>query len=578
MAAATATCIMLTGAGLLLQDQRASWLRFTATLSTLSSLVIAVIGILGFIYQVGYLQGDSPFSQMSFATAFSLVALGLGILLVRPERPWLAVAISRDEGGALVRRLLPAVLLSPAILGWLELNAVRAGLVTNETGIATVVLIVTFGLAWLTLWVAQAANRRAIARQRLQSALQRMNEKLEKRVAERTVELEHIQGALVQAQKMEAVGQLTGGLAHDFNNLLTGIVGSLELLHTRVEQGRTDEISRYIAGAQGSANRAAVLTHRLLAFSRQQTLDPKLISLNRLVEGMEELIRRTIGPEIQFNVLGATDLWTTRCDPSQLENALLNLCINARHAMPGGGSLTVKTANVRLDAEAANRTGVPAGQYVALYVTDTGLGMPPEVIARAFDPFFTTKPIGEGSGLGLSMVYGFARQSGGQARIDSQVGKGTTIQIFLPRHDGPAQAEGAEANPVLILPQAPAHGTVLVVDDEPTIRMLVTEVLEELGYVALEAADGASGLKMLLSGTRVDLLVTDVGLPGGMNGRQVAAAARVLQPGLKVLFITGYAENALRGDEQLEPGMHILAKPFTLGALAACIKEVAAKP
>ena len=379
--------------------------------------------------------------------------------------------------------------------------------------------------------------------------------------------------ALRQSQKMEAVGQLTGGIAHDFNNLLTGITGSLELLGTRIAQGRLNDVERYTTAAQGAARRAAALTHRLLAFSRRQTLDPKPTDANRLVAGMEDLIRRTVGPANAIEVVAAGGLWTTLVDPPQLENALLNLCINARDAMPDGGRITIETANKWLDSRAAAERDVDPGQYISLCVSDTGSGMPPDVIAKAFEPFFTTKPIGQGTGLGLSMIYGFVRQSGGQVRIYSEVGQGTNVCLYLPRYVG-SEGVAEEARDLADAPRAVSGETVLVVDDEPTVRMLVTEVLEELGYAAIEAADGASGLKVLQSDVRIDLLITDVGLPGGMNGRQMADAARAGRPGLTTLFITGYAENAVVGNGHLEPGMHVLTKPFAMEALAARIKEL----
>ncbi|MGX9966210.1 PAS domain-containing protein [Roseomonas sp. F4] len=375
--------------------------------------------------------------------------------------------------------------------------------------------------------------------------------------------------ALRQSQKMEAVGQLTGGLAHDFNNLLTGIIGSLQMMQARIAQGRTAEVDKYINAAQGAAKRAASLTQRLLAFSRRQTLDPKPTAVNRLIAGMEDLIRRTVGPAVEVEVVGAGGLWTVLVDPPQLENALLNLCINARDAMPGGGRLTIETANRWMDDRAARERDLPPGQYISLCVSDTGAGMTPEIIARAFDPFFTTKPIGQGTGLGLSMIYGFVRQSGGQARIYSEPGQGAMVCLYLPRHRGAAVVAEAAADP---RPVPPAEGgageVVLVVDDEPTIRMLLTEVLAELGYDALEAADAASALALLDGGARVDLLVTDVGLPGGMNGRQLADAARVDRPELKVLFITGYAENAVISHGHLDAGMHVMTKPFSVEAIA----------
>jgi signal transduction histidine kinase/ActR/RegA family two-component response regulator len=411
------------------------------------------------------------------------------------------------------------------------------------------------------------------ARKRAEAELQHLNGTLEARVAEAIVERKQAEEALRQSQKMEAVGQLTGGIAHDFNNLLTGIMGSLELMQARLRQGRLGEIDRYVAAAQGAAKRAASLTHRLLAFSRRQTLDPKPTDVNRLVTGMEDLIRRTVGPSITLEVVTAPGLWTTLIDASQLESALLNLCINARDAMPDGGRITIETSNKGLDDRAARERDLPSGQYLSLSVTDTGTGMAPDVIARAFDPFFTTKPIGQGTGLGLSMVYGFARQSGGQVRIYSEVGQGTTMCLYFPRHHGGESETEIDVDAALAA-RAQTGKTVLVVDDEPAVRMLVVDVLEELGFTVLEAGDGTAGLRILQSNTPVDLLISDVGLPGGMNGRQLADAARTARPELKVLFITGYAENAIIGNGQLEPGMRVLTKPFVVETFAARVLEM----
>ncbi|HUD32375.1 MAG TPA: PAS domain S-box protein [Variovorax sp.] len=418
-------------------------------------------------------------------------------------------------------------------------------------------------------------ERRALQeeRDRNAAALRALNETLEQRVVERTTELMRAEEQLRQSQKMEAVGQLTGGLAHDFNNLLAGISGSLELMKVRARQGRFDDLDRYIQVAQGATRRAAGLTHRLLAFSRRQTLTPKPTNVNQLISGMEELVRRTIGPAITLEVVGSAGLWPALIDPGQLENALLNLCINARDAMPDGGRIAIETANVALDAAAAAAHDLPEGPYLSLCVTDTGTGMPPDVVARVFEPFFTTKPIGEGTGLGLSMIHGFAQQSGGQVSIQSEVGRGTRVWLYMPRHHG--EADGDDATPAPTDAARAREGqTVLVVDDEPSVRMLVGEVLEDLGYVALEAEDSAAGLKLLQSGARIDLLVTDVGLPGGMNGRQMADAARVRRPDLKVLFITGYAETSVLGGGRLEPGMHVLTKPFPIETLGATIKAL----
>jgi PAS domain S-box-containing protein len=378
---------------------------------------------------------------------------------------------------------------------------------------------------------------------------------------------------LRQSQKMEAVGQLTGGIAHDFNNLLTGVIGSLDLMKKRIAQGRFNEVERYITLAGASANRAAALTHRLLAFARRQPLDPRPVNVNRLVGSMEELMSRSLGEAIKLEIAAADGLWATFCDPHQLESALLNLVLNSRDAMPDGGTLTIATTNLDLgnDGPAALRDIAP-GEYVCLSVQDTGAGMSQAVKARAFDPFFTTKPIGQGTGLGLSMVYGFARQSEGYVVIDSEAGHGTTVRLCLPRFRGAAE-EAAGSAAAGALEKAQTGETVLVIEDESSVRSLVVEVLDDLGYRALEAADGPAGLRILQSGERIDLLVTDIGLPG-MNGRQVAETARASRPDLKVLFITGYAENAAMANGFLAPGMEMVTKPFAVDALAVRIRDM----
>jgi PAS domain S-box-containing protein len=390
----------------------------------------------------------------------------------------------------------------------------------------------------------------------------------EKAAAER---LRATEEALLQSQKMEAVGQLTGGIAHDFNNLLTGIVGSLDLMQTRLDQGRTENVSRYINAAMTSANRAAALTHRLLAFARRQPLVPKSVDANQLVVSLEDLLRRTIGETIDLGITASDDLWGTLCDPNQLESALLNLAINARDAMPDGGRLSIVTGNARLDGVTADTPALAPGDYICIDVTDTGTGMSAEVAARAFDPFFTTKPIGQGTGLGLSMIYGFARQSNGHASIDSRIGQGTSVKLYLPRHLGDIAAEHASA--VKAAEHAATGETVLVVEDEPVVRGVILEMLGEQGYRTLEAVDGPSGLRILRMGERIDLLVTDVGLPG-MNGRQLADQARETRPDLKVLFITGYAESVAIADGFLQPGMEMITKPFDLDNLSRRIRSM----
>ena len=380
--------------------------------------------------------------------------------------------------------------------------------------------------------------------------------------------------SLRQAQKMEAVGQLTGGIAHDFNNLLTGIIGSLDMMQRKLARGQQIDVNAYVSAAMTAANRAAALTHRLLAFSRRQALDPRPVHANRLVLGMEELLRRTLGEAIALEFVENPDLWVTRCDQNQLESALLNLTINARDAMPQGGKLIIQTSNEHLaDAHEAKLRDVMPGDYVAISVCDTGVGMSPDVMSRAFDPFFTTKPIGQGTGLGLSMIYGFTRQSGGYAKIQSEVAKGTTVKLYLPRYYGENESAQEPTLPQVTLLPAAREEVVLVVEDEQVVRDLVVDLLAELGYRSLQAVDGPSGLAIALSDVRIDLLISDVGLPG-FNGRQLADAACVHRPDLKVLFITGYAHNAAVSNDLLAPGMQMITKPFALDTLAERIRDM----
>ncbi|WP_260923260.1 ATP-binding protein [Novosphingobium sp. 9] len=407
-------------------------------------------------------------------------------------------------------------------------------------------------------------------------ALGELNETLERRVEERSRQLSEAEDALRQAQKMEAVGQLTGGLAHDFNNLLMGLGGSLEMIRNRVGQGRTEDLDRYFAAAEGAVDKAAALTHRLLAFARRQTLDPLPTDVGRLMADLEDLVSRTMGPAINVGFEGGELGWSALIDRNQLENAVLNLCINARDAMPDGGALTVVTENRTLDEPTAGSMGLVAGDYISVSVSDTGSGMSPDIAAKAFDPFFTTKPLGQGTGLGLSMIYGFVRQSGGQVEIVSEPGQGARITMYLPRSDAGVPV-GLDELDKRSPSDTGGHGqVVLVVDDEPMIRMLIVEVLEDEGFTVIEAADGPSAAQQLERAGRLDLLVTDVGLPNGMNGRQVADLARQTRPSLKVLFITGYAENVVAANGQLEANSAILTKPFMIEALVSRVHELVA--
>ena len=376
---------------------------------------------------------------------------------------------------------------------------------------------------------------------------------------------------LRQAQRMEALGQIAGGIAHDFNNMLQGIGGALELMQRRAEQGRAAEAGRYAEAARQGVARAAALARRLLTFARRQTSEPRAVELDGLIGGVEELVRHTVGSGVTVRIDLADGVWTVLCDPGQLENVLLNLAINARDAMPSGGTISIGARNVRLEeADVAGQIGARPGDHVEIAVSDTGTGMDEATKARAFEPFFTTKPVGQGTGLGLSQLYGFVRQSNGVVRLDSALGRGTTVRLYLPRHE-PGRADEGQAVPEADPEKAgAASATVLLVDDDEGVRSTAAERLREAGYAVLEAADGPAVLHLLHSGTCADVLVTDVGLPGGLNGRQVADAARELVPGLPVLFITGYAGPLLDG--QLAPGMEVIGKPFALDMLITKVR------
>jgi PAS domain S-box-containing protein len=414
----------------------------------------------------------------------------------------------------------------------------------------------------------------AIDNARLFQQVQLANETLESRVIEEVTERARAEEALRQAQKMEAVGQLTGGIAHDFNNLLTVIVGNIELALRALDGvGGEPRARRVLESARKGADRAATLTQRLLAFSRRQPLAPKPIDVDKLVLGMSDLLNRSLGETVQLEIVTSPGLWRVEVDPNQLESAILNLAVNARDAMPGGGRLTIETANARLDeAYVANHAEVAAGHYVVLAVTDTGTGMPRELIAKAFEPFFTTKEVGKGTGLGLSMVYGFVKQSGGHVKIYSEEGHGTTVKIYLPRLLGEAVAFEETAH--VGLETSLYAETILVAEDDDDVRAYTAECLRDLGYKVLEAHDGPAALRLLeRQGQVVDLLFTDVVMPG-MSGRELADAARARQPGLKLLFTSGYTRNAIVHAGRLDHGVEMIAKPFTYQALAQKVRDV----
>ncbi|GAA4021376.1 hypothetical protein GCM10022280_22420 [Sphingomonas swuensis] len=384
-----------------------------------------------------------------------------------------------------------------------------------------------------------------------------------RRLKEEVAERERAEASLRQSQKMEAVGQLTGGIAHDFNNMLTGIIGSLDMMRRRIADGRMDGIDRYLDTALGSAERAAALTHRLLAFARRQPLDPQPLDVAAILQSVAQLVSHALPENVRLRLDIPDGLPLVLADSNQLENAILNLAVNARDAMPDGGDLVISAAR------AVPLEGVIAGEFLLISVADTGQGMPPEVLEKVFEPFFTTKPIGQGTGLGLSMVYGFAQQSGGTVRIDSQPGAGTTIALTLPTtRSAPVPQSGVQP-----AARKGAGERVLVVEDEDAVRMLVREVLEELDYEAIEIADPAKALPCLASGEHIDLMISDIGMPG-INGRELADEARRTRPDLPILFITGYAGHETTLADFLGPGMSLITKPFTLEKLARTIGEL----
>jgi signal transduction histidine kinase/ActR/RegA family two-component response regulator len=465
------------------------------------------------------------------------------------------------------------VVLADGSVRWL---AARGTVIADEAGRPARIVGITF----------DATQQRAAA-----ELLEQLNRDLERRVAERTAQLEaeaarrvEAEARLFQAQKMESVGQLTGGIAHDFNNLLTVIVGNLDTIRRRLKQpadGETVAPARLLTPvemAMQGAMHASQLTNRLLAFSRQQALEPKILDVNQLVSGLSEMIGRTLGETIEVETILSPALWPTFADVSQLETSLLNLVVNARDAMPRGGKLVMRTANVEVDAASGTRAELTPGDYVLLCVCDTGIGIAPEVLDRVYEPFFTTKETGKGSGLGLSMVHGFVTQSGGHIRISSEIARGTTVALYLPRlmetvHAGAKwrPRQGAETMP---LPRARPDETILVVEDNEDVRQYAVSVMAELGYEVLQAADGPSALRLLdtTPAFAIDLLFTDIVLPGGMSGRSLAEEALRLRPDLAVLFTTGYSRDAELHRTGLGANMHLITKPYNLDGLAAKIR------
>jgi PAS domain S-box-containing protein len=478
------------------------------------------------------------------------------------------------EGHLPVRSYLavPVVARDGKVLGGLFFGHGSVGVFTERSESGLSGLAAEAAVAIDNVYLAQAAQKEIAERARAQEALRDLNANLEREVAQRTEQLRANEEALRQAQKMEAVGQLTGGVAHDFNNILQVIVGNLELIR-RLVPSESGRIQRSAEQALNGARQASSLTQRLLAFSRRQPLDPKPVEVNSLMSGISELLNRSLGETVSVETVRGAGLWMIEADANALESAILNLAVNSRDAMPHGGRLTIETMNAYVDEIYAQaHAEVAPGQYVLISVSDTGVGMGPETISRAFEPFYTTKPVGQGTGLGLSQVYGFVKQSGGHIKIYSELGQGTTVRIYLPRLERSAEAhEAPSAAPV---PEGNTSETILVLEDDENVRRYSAEALRDLGYHVVEAADGPSALSLLQSQISVDLLFTDVVLPGGMTGAQVANQARQLRPDLKVLFTTGYARNAIFHHGRLDKGVQLITKPFTFSDLAAKVRDV----
>ncbi|MGY4623233.1 ATP-binding protein [Bradyrhizobium sp. USDA 4486] len=478
------------------------------------------------------------------------------------------------EGHLPVRSYLavPVVSRTGEVLGGLFFGHAKTGVFTERSERGLAGLAAEAAVAIDNVRLSQAMQREIGERKRAQEALVGLNATLEKQVVERTEQLRKNEEALRQSQKMEAVGQLTGGVAHDFNNLLQVIIGNLDTIKRNLPE-ESARLQRAAKHAMNGAQRAATLTQRLLAFSRRQPLDPKPLDVNVLVNGLSEMVHRTLSETISVETVLGAGVWRVEVDPAELEAAIINLAVNARDAMPNGGRVTIETSNAHIDeAYVAAHSEVVPGQYVAIAVTDTGVGMDAKTVAQAFEPFFTTKAVGKGTGLGLSQVYGFVKQSGGHVKIYSEVGQGTTVKLYLPRIAG--EGLTAEESGLLPSPEGAQEETILVLEDDDDVRAYSVDTLRELGYRVIEAHDGPAALRLLEREPRVDLLFTDVVLPGGLTGAQVAAQAKTVRPTLKVLFTTGYARNAIIHHGRLDKGVQLIVKPFSFTELAAKVRDV----
>ncbi len=533
--------------------QARTWLLTLGLLDSIAAIVSYIFDIAGpyrFIEQ----------NPMALNTAMLFALSFLGMLCLRPREGWLALLTSDTSGGLILRRIAPAVVLFPILIGWLGFEGRKGGLYDTPFAIALAAMLAIFGIGAATWAGARRLNE--IDAERDRHARRAMEEERERKSLEEQ---------LRQAQKMEAVGQLTGGLAHDFNNLLTVVISSLDLLAEKLDHDQEAKELTQIALSAGL--RGAELTRKLLAFSRKQALTVTAVDINDLVRGMTELFRRTLGARIEIEMITADDLWPVETDPAQVEFALINLAVNSRDAMPDGGRLTIETANGHLDEHyAAQNPELTPGDYVMIAVTDTGMGIPQDKLARVIEPFFTTKEVGKGSGLGLSMIYGFAKQSGGHLNIYSEVGHGTTVRLYLPR--GKAAPETAATPAASMFERAARGELILVVDDNASVRHMVVKQMADLGYRTLEAVDGASALELLGATAGIDLLFTDMVMPGGMSGMQLGEAARQLRPGLPILYTSGFTEASLgNAAARALGGDQLLSKPYRKSDLAKKLRR-----
>jgi signal transduction histidine kinase len=571
MAPMTAMAFLAIGSALLLLDRRTRRGHRPAQLLSLCAALLAMISINGYIYGATALYGVflGPRSQVALHTAVGFLLLSSAVLLARPQSGIVGDFTGEGSGSVMARRFLPAVLGVPILLGWVCLQGQHAGLYGTEAGVAlhaSANVIVFSILVWLN---ARRMNREYDLRSRAEAQLRELNAELERRVAERTKTLEQQAAQLRQAQKMEAIGNLTGGMAHDFNNLLGVVIGNLDLLSERL--GSDPDARELVQEALDAALRGADLTRRLLAFARRQPLQPERVDLNELADRISKLLRRTIGENIEFKLELSADIWPVVVDPAQLEASLVNIVNNARDAMPKGGVLTIATSNRSLDEDyTASHPGLAPGDYAMIELSDTGTGIPPEVLNQVFEPFFTTKEQGKGTGLGLSMVFGFMKQSGGHINVYSEVGVGTTFRLYLPRALASA-ARSATTAPTAF--ENRGSETILAVEDNAGLRRVVARQLLELGYRVFEAEDGPAALKILESET-IDLLLTDIVMPGGMSGYDLARMALKRWPAMKALLTSGFPEAKLNGNGGPPVNMRLLSKPYRKDDLARTLREV----